>query len=110
MQALHQEIQPPSGVEFVASLKLTHSTVVSARHEFAARVIANVVVARANILRIFEVREELAQMPGQYEEDRERKGKSRKDTEPVEGEMLMDRQGDGFVNIAKVNHVVCSNP
>ncbi len=108
MHALHQELVPPSGVEFLASLKLTHSTIkdpavpVSARHELAARVLCNAVVARSNILRIFEVREELAQVSGQYEEERERKGKTRKDTESVEGETSME--GDGYVNIAKVIH------
>ncbi|KAF9031687.1 hypothetical protein BDZ89DRAFT_948625 [Hymenopellis radicata] len=111
MHALHQELVPPSGVEFLASLKLTHSTIavpVSARHELAARVLCNVVVARSNILRIFEVREELAQVSGQYEEERERKGKTRKDTESVEGETSME--GDGFVNIAKSTNEKASVP
>lgn len=103
MHALHQELVPASGVEFLTTLKLTHSTVpVSARHELAARVLCNVVVARSNILRIFEVREELAQLPEDYEQDRERKGKSRRDMDAVEAETSMDKQGDGFVNIAKV--------
>ncbi|KAG7097937.1 hypothetical protein E1B28_005248 [Marasmius oreades] len=63
MHALHQEVIPPSGVEFATSLKLIPGGFelppnTSARHEIAARVVCNVVVARSNLLRIFEVREE----------------------------------------------------
>ncbi|KAG7452675.1 uncharacterized protein BT62DRAFT_989773 [Guyanagaster necrorhizus] len=111
MHALYQEILPPSGVEFATSLKLTPSTGkdwelsvppnASTRHELTARVLCNVVIARSNILRIFEVREELATISAQDEEEREKNGKIRKDTEAVESEVSMDRQGEGFVNIAK---------
>lgn len=117
MHALHQEILPPSGVEFATSLKLTPSTVkewelpvppnASTRHELTARVLCNVVIARSNILRIFEVREELATVSVQDEEEREKIGKIRKDTEAVESEVSMDRQGEGFVNIAKVIWIFC---
>ncbi|KAK0240309.1 CPSF A subunit region-domain-containing protein [Armillaria nabsnona] len=111
MHALHQEILPPSGMEFATSLKLTPSAVkewelpvppnASTRHELTARVLCNVVIARSNILRIFEVREELATVSAQDEEEREKNSKIRKDTEAVESEVSMDRQGEGFVNIAK---------
>lgn len=105
MHALRHQILPPSGVEFAASLKLTPSTLgqlpTSPRHEFAARALCNVVVARSNLLRIFEVREEPL-IHSQAEDERERKSKTRKGTEPVEGEVEMDEQGEGFVNIAKV--------
>jgi len=106
MHALHQEIIPPSGVEFATSLKLTPSTLdvpstTSARHEIAARVLCNVVVARSNLLRIFEVREELAPV-GSSEDEKEGKVRMRKGTEAVEGEAEMDRGGEGFVNIDKV--------
>ncbi len=106
MHALRHQILPPSGVEFAASLKLTPSTLgATARHEFVTRALCNVVVARSNLLRIFEVREELAPFPSQAEDERERKSKTRKGTEPVEGEVEMDEQGEGFVNIAKVRFV-----
>ncbi|KAF9057003.1 CPSF A subunit region-domain-containing protein [Panaeolus papilionaceus] len=110
MHALHQEILPASGVEFATSLKLTPSTVnndgqISARHEFVARVLCNVVVARSSLLRIFEVREEPAPIDLKAESDRERekerRNKSRRGTEAVEGEVEMDRDGDGYINIAK---------
>ncbi|CAA7257397.1 unnamed protein product [Cyclocybe aegerita] len=103
MHALRQEILPPSGVEFATSLKLTPSTLaapVSTRHEFVSRVLCNLVVARANLLRIFEVREEPAPLPLQANDDRDRSG-VRRGTEAVEGEVDMDTQGDGFINIAK---------
>ena len=112
MHAIRQEILPPSGVEFATSLNLTPSTLgdyvhptppnSSARHEFAARVLCNVVVARTNLIRIFEVREEPAPLPTQPEDERERRMKERRGTEAVEGEVEMDRQGEGFVNMGSV--------
>ncbi|KAJ4482302.1 CPSF A subunit region-domain-containing protein [Lentinula aciculospora] len=48
MYALHQEILAPSGVEFAAWLKITATEGIQ----------SNLVVARSNLLRIFEVREE----------------------------------------------------
>ncbi|KAG5351787.1 hypothetical protein C0989_004941 [Termitomyces sp. Mn162] len=106
MHALRQEILPPSGVEFATSLRLTPSTLeelptppnATTRHEFAARALCNVVIARSSILRIFEVREE--PVVPQVDDERERK-KALKGTEAVEGEVAMDEQGEGFVNIAK---------
>ncbi|KAF8886805.1 hypothetical protein BD779DRAFT_1673102 [Infundibulicybe gibba] len=84
---------PPSGVEFSASLNLTPATIeitathnTTIRHEFAARVLCNVVVARSNLLRVFES---------------EKGGQCSQGHEAVEGEVAMDGQGEGFVNIAK---------
>ncbi|KAF4616622.1 hypothetical protein D9613_008890 [Agrocybe pediades] len=109
MHALHQEILPASGIEFATSLKLTPSSRssvlstpnVSTRHEFVSRVLCNLVVARSNILRIFEVREEPAPIPHEAEDEREKRGKLRRGTEAVEGEAEMDVGGDGYINIAK---------
>ncbi|KAF8880473.1 CPSF A subunit region-domain-containing protein, partial [Gymnopilus junonius] len=116
MHSLRQEILPPSGVEFATSLKLTpsclsapkptttsDSTNVSTRHEFVSRVICNLIVARSNLLRIFEVREEPAPIDPQTDEfEREkRSGAVRRGTEAVEGEVEMDDGGDGYINIAK---------
>ena len=110
MHALHQEILPASGVEFATSLKLLPSTLhdsslppgADTNHELTPRVLCNVVVARSNLLRIFEVREEPAPVSTQADDERERRGKARRGTEAVEGEVEMDEQGEGFVNIAKV--------
>jgi cleavage and polyadenylation specificity factor subunit 1 len=110
MHALRQEILPASGVEFAASLRLTPSTLESlpaqpnstTRHELAARALCNVVVARSNLLRIFEVCEEPAPIPTQAEDERERRSRVRKGTEAVEGEVEMDEQGEGFVNMGTV--------
>jgi len=114
MHALRQEILPPSGVEFATSLKLTPSTLselqtppnATTRHEFAARALCNVVVARSSLLRIFELREELAPITPQVDDERERWSRVRKGTEAVEGEVEMDEQGEGFVSIAKVINVI----
>jgi cleavage and polyadenylation specificity factor subunit 1 len=113
MHAIRQEILPPSGVEFAASLQLIPSTLeqlvlptppnATARHELAARALCNLVVARSNLLRIFEVCVEPAPLPTQAEEDeRERRSKVRRGTEAVEGEVQMDEQGEGFVNMGSV--------
>ena len=118
MHALQQEILPASGVEFATSLKLLPSTrhdspassSSSVRHEVVARVLCNVVVARSNILRIFEVREELAPVSTQGEDERERRGKVRRGTEAVEGEVEMDEQGEGFVNISQVIYCPMHRP
>ena len=106
MHALRQEILPASGVEFATSLNLTastrpHPTNVSTRHEFVSRVLCNVVVARSSLLRIFEVREEPAPIQPQVEDERQRRAVKR-GTDAVEGEVAMDEQGDGYINIAKV--------
>lgn len=109
MHALHQEILPPSGAEFATSLKLLPSTLgelrtppnATTRHEFTARALCNVVVARSSLLRIFEVREEPAPITPQVDDERERRSRVRRGTEAVEGEVEMDEQGEGFVSIAK---------
>lgn len=105
MHALHQQILPASGVEFATSLKLTPSTLEtsfssSTSNCLISRVICNLVVARANLLRIFEVREESA--PFQLDEEKDRRSTVRRGTEAVEGEVAMDEKGDGYINIAKV--------
>lgn len=112
MHALRQEIQPASGVEFATSLRLTPSTLdapanISTRHEFVSRVLCNVVVARSSLLRIFEVREEPAPMQA-ADDERERRMNVRR-TEAVEGEVAMDEQGDGYINIAKVISPSCAS-
>jgi len=48
------------------------------------------------------VREGLAPIPTQADDERERWAKVRRGTEAVEGEVEMDEQGEGFINIAKV--------
>lgn len=105
MHSLYQQVLPASGVEFATSLKLTPSTLelvanVPLRHDFVSRVMCNLVVARSSLLRIFEVREELA--PVIQDEERDRRSTVRRGTEAVEGEVEMDKQGDGYINIAKV--------
>ncbi|KDQ53751.1 hypothetical protein JAAARDRAFT_136615 [Jaapia argillacea MUCL 33604] len=112
MQALHQELIPASGIEYATSLNLTPSTITdhavpaqpnnAARHELTPRVLCNVVVARSNLLRIFEVREEPAPILEGVEDEREKRGRMRRGTEAVEGEMEMDQQGEGFVNMGAV--------
>jgi hypothetical protein len=119
MQAIHQEILPASGVQFATCLKLLPTTLLSRDSlpssdpsgllAFSRRSLFNVVVARSNVLRIFEVVEELAPMDTQREEERERKAVVRKGTESVEGEVEMDADGEGFINLGqiKVNSTTC---
>jgi len=113
MQALHQEILPPSGVEFATTLKLTPSTLpeppeahapsTSTSQDHPSRsALYNLVVARANILRVFEITEDPAPISPQLQDERQRRAHVRRDTEAVEGEVEMDRQGEGFVNMGTV--------
>ncbi|TFK16893.1 hypothetical protein FA15DRAFT_650709 [Coprinopsis marcescibilis] len=124
MLLLRQDILPPSGVEFATHLRLTPSCVegfdgsnapstsptqatataaagadLSTRHAFVSRVICNLVVARSNLLRIFEVREEAAPIVAGVEEERERRAQVRRGTEALEGELMMDSHGDGFISV-----------
>ena len=119
MQAIHQEILPASGVQFATCLKLTPTTLLSRDSlptsdpsgllAVSRRSLFNLVVARSNVLRIFEVVEELAPMDAQREEERERKAAVRRGTEAVEGEVEMDTDGEGFINLGqiKVNSTTC---
>ena len=108
MQALRHEILPPSGVEYAACLKLTPSTVANkaaSTSQSRKQALFNVVVARSNLLRIFEVCEEPAPISAQRDDERERRAIVRRGTEAVEGEVEMDASGEGFVNMGslKVN-------
>lgn len=110
MQALHQELLPPSGVEFATTLKLTPSTLSEAfslssstsHDQPSGSALYNLVVARANILRVFEVKDDPAPISSILEDERQRRADVRRGTEAVEGEVEMDRQGEGFVNMGSV--------
>lgn len=108
MQALRREILRPSGVEYATSLKLTPSTVPLGESSSLdePRVLCNLVVARSNLLRIFEVREEPAPVSAQREDEKERRARVRRDTEAFEGEVEMDTQGEGFVNMGAVKVIL----
>lgn len=95
MHALRRELLPPSGVEFAVGINLTPAAVANVSDK---KVIRNLVVARSSFLRVFDVREEPAPLP--LLEDVGTGG--RKGTEAVEGEIEMDEQGEGFVNVGFV--------
>jgi cleavage and polyadenylation specificity factor subunit 1 len=99
MHALRREVLPPSGVEFAVSLSLRPA---SPTNVSGKQVIRNLVVARSNYLRVFEVCEEPAPLPPV--EDAVTSG--RKGTEAVEGEVEMDEQGEGFVNVGFVKVII----
>ena len=106
MHALHQEILPPSAVEFAAQFNFTPSTLSDASLlSQPGCTHLNAVVTRSNLPRIFEVREEPPPVSQKKEDERERRASVRKGTEAVEGEVEMDGSGEGFVNvgIVKVN-------
>ena len=115
MHALHQEVLPPSGVEFATSLKLIPGTYelppsTLARHEIASRVICNVVVARSNLLRIFEVREEPA-LATSVEGEEKGRGKAEKDAELEHGggDVEMSEAGNAkVINCSTFAHSSCT--
>ncbi|KZV86543.1 hypothetical protein EXIGLDRAFT_712088 [Exidia glandulosa HHB12029] len=100
MNALRQEILPPSGVEHAVSLNLTPSTRRALANPSSSApvlgVVSNLVVARQNLLRVFEVRVEVAPLPTQAQVLADEQGKARRGTEAVEGEIEMDAGGEGF--------------
>jgi cleavage and polyadenylation specificity factor subunit 1 len=114
MQALYQEILPPSGVEFATTLKLTPSTLPDAVPPTASTsqdqrpkgALYNLVVARASTLRVFEVKDDPALISSQLEDERQRIADVRRGTEAVEGEIEMDGQGEGFVNMGAVKVIL----
>lgn len=103
MYALRRELVPPSGVEYATSLKLTPSTVFRSHSSNgdAPQAVTNLVVARSNTLRIYEVQEEdslaFASSSGSGKDNWP---KAKKDTEAVEGEAEIE--GEGFVNLGLV--------
>ena len=107
MQTFRSEVLPPSGVQYTACLKLLPSLVTRRRADAdgATRTaVCNLVVAFSNLLRIFEIVEEPLSFQS-YTAHGGGKGvwnRVRKDTDPVEGEVEMDVQGEGFVNMGAV--------
>lgn len=104
MYGFRQELIPPSGVEHAVFIKLTPSSLgEDSGPSSSSKVVANLVVARSSLLRIFEVREEPAPLPTLLEaEAKVKSGVAKPGTEAVEGEVEMDREGEGFVNMAQV--------
>ncbi len=103
MYALRRELLPPSGVEYATSLRLIPSTVFRSHpsNGDAPQAVANLVVARSNTLRIYEVQEEdslaFASTSGL---GKDQWPKMKKDTEAVDGEAEIE--GEGFVNLGLV--------
>ncbi|KAI0027906.1 CPSF A subunit region-domain-containing protein [Vararia minispora EC-137] len=114
--AYHQPILPPSGVEHAVILRLTLPTPSETGSPVAStstlgaprRALYNVVVARMTVLRIFEVWEEPARVDAERESEQARRATVRRGTEAVEGEVEMDEQGEGFVNIDSVKPTTAS--
>jgi cleavage and polyadenylation specificity factor subunit 1 len=106
--ALHQPILSPSGIEHAVALRLTPATKSDLDSPTASsststrRALCNIVTARSNHLRIYEVLEEPSKIDVEKENERERVQGIRKGTEAVEGEVEMDEQGEGFVNMGSV--------
>ena len=114
MYALRRGLLRPSGVEFATSLNLTPSTKASnpdnetfTATQEVSKVCCNLVVARTNVLRVYEIREEPAPVLRSNGHTKERRSRVRRDTEAVEGEVEMDTQGEGFVNMGAVKVIVC---
>lgn len=91
LYGLRQETIPPNGVEHAVSLALTPSAIRPAPTPTSrSRVISNLVVARASLLRIFEVREERAPLPSVASQARRK------------GRVSEKQAADGFVSIGEV--------
>ena len=105
MEAIRREILHPSGAEYAVYLRLKPtSSFRDFRHPStdSSRLLKNLVVARSNHLRIYELRQEQWEPSLEAQYAREKQGGTRPDTEAVEGEVEMDAEGEGFVNIGTV--------
>jgi len=105
MQALRRELLPPSGVEYAVALNFIPSTVFRQQASLTSdtnypKTLTNLVVAYSDIIRIFEVHEEVTSL--QHSSGKDKWSRVRRDTEAVEGEVEMDSQGEGFVNMGTV--------
>ncbi|KAI6021714.1 CPSF A subunit region-domain-containing protein [Pisolithus microcarpus] len=102
MHALRHELLPPSGVDFAIALKLTPSTIPKPSSKRDPSSFLNIVTARSNILRVYEVRHQPLVTPNHVDSERQRRAQIRKGTEPVEGEVEMDHGGEDWVNLGSV--------
>lgn len=100
MQALRSEVLPPSGTQFATSLKLIPYTVCRRKAQYVdfseQSALCNLAVAQSNVLKIYEIVEENGSV-GQFSSSRRWM-----ESEAVEGEVEMDTQGEGFVNMGTV--------
>ncbi|KIJ63088.1 hypothetical protein HYDPIDRAFT_29778 [Hydnomerulius pinastri MD-312] len=103
MHALRHDILPPSGVEFAVALNFTPSTIPAPKPAAeSAPTVVNIVTARSNLLRVYEVREQPVTISDYAESERDKRARVRKGTEAVEGEVEMDQSGEGWVNMGAV--------
>ncbi|KAF8324281.1 CPSF A subunit region-domain-containing protein [Cantharellus anzutake] len=103
--AHRQEIIAANGVEFSVSLRLSPPSL-DASPGSDITSIGNLVIARTNILRVYEVRQQPLMLRQNRPVALTTTGtRGRRGTEAVEGEVEMDSQGDGFVNVAEVKSV-----
>lgn len=100
--ALHQDILRPSGVEFAVSLNLVVPSTASSSSD--VQVLGNLVVARANVLKVFEIRRQSASLRADLADPGESLAANGGDG--VEGEVKMDTQGDGFVNMGELKVIL----
>lgn len=100
--ALHEEVLRPTGVEFAVSLSLVAPAATSSSSD--VEILGNIVVARSNVLKVFEVRRQSASLRpdlGIAMHPMRDQG-----SEGVPGEVEMDIQGDGFVNVGELKVIL----
>lgn len=111
MHAIRHQVLPASGVEYATYLHLTPSSLRTSRPSSSAPLTAgtsaytayNLVVARANVLRIFDVRRGPPPPPSAGKSDaRARKTPMKAGTEPLEGEVILDEGGEGFLSMGAI--------
>lgn len=103
--ALYQEVLQPSGVEFAISLHLVAPFDYPSSSD--VQILGNLVVARANVLKVFEVRRQSSDaMSGDFEPSDGLSGSAETQHMPS-ADVEMDGQGDGFVSMGELK-VTCS--
>ncbi|KAF9235610.1 CPSF A subunit region-domain-containing protein [Melanogaster broomeanus] len=101
MHALKHDILPPSGVEFAVALNFTPPT---------PSTFVNIITARSNFLRVYDVREQPLSVSDHAQSERDKRARVRKGTEAVEGEVEMDQAGEGWVNMGAVKSTAKQEP
>jgi cleavage and polyadenylation specificity factor subunit 1 len=103
--ALHQEVLRPSGVEFAISLNLVAPLAVSSSPDI--QVLGNLVVARSNVLKVFEIRRQYASLRADLTTRSESFSALRGDG--AERGVEMETQGDDFVNVGEFKVIAGAN-
>ncbi|KAJ7057084.1 CPSF A subunit region-domain-containing protein [Mycena amicta] len=109
MHALHQQILPPSGVQFATTLRLTPSTLQATPRTSTRRTLCNLVVARSNFLRVFDVCEEDKEDGLESKEDVDMDGQTKPRSTVTRIYLVREHSLHGIVTGMEAIQIMASN-